>query len=124
MLIFGRSPAVWLAAIQSVLAILVTLPALGFGEDLAAAVMVVVSALVAVAEAIMARPFVVSALTGAVRTLLVGLVAFGLPLSEATTGALVAALAMVLALVMQPNTTPTGDPAPGFLNPTRYKSVS
>lgn len=112
--IFGRSPLAWLAAIQAVLAVLVTIPAVGLSEATAATILVVVSGVAALLEAIAARPFVIPALTGAVRTILVGLVAFGLPVSETTTGAIVAALSVILALILQPNTTPTVDPAPGF----------
>lgn len=115
MLLFGRNPLVWLAAIQSVLAVLVTIPAFNLSQDVAAWIMVVVSALFAIWEAVVTRPFVISVLTGAVRTLLVGLAGLGLNLPEATLAAIVASLALVLALVLQPNTTPAHDPAPGFL---------
>lgn len=115
MLLFGRSPLVWLAALQSVLAFLLTLPAVGLTQPVAAAIMVVASGLFAGWEAVVTRPFVITALTGAVRTILVAIAGFGIVLPEATLTAFVSGLAVVLALILQPNTTPTGDPAPGFL---------
>lgn len=114
MLILGRNPLVWLAAIQSVLAVLVTLPSVGLSQEVAGGIMVVVSAAFTAWEAIVTRPFVVSTLVGAVRTLLIGVAAFGIVIPEATLAAFVSALSVVLALVLQPNTTPTADPAPGF----------
>lgn len=114
MLLFGRSPLVWLAALQSVLAFLLTLPALGLTQPVAAAIMVVASGLFTGWEAIVTRPFVITALTGAVRTILVAVAGFGIVLPEATLTAFVSGLAVVLALILQPNTTPTGDPAPEF----------
>ena len=115
MKIFGREPVVWLGAISAVLAVLVTVPAVGLSADAASWVMVIVSGVFAGVEAVMTRPFVVTALTGAVRTILTGLVFFGLPLTEETSGAVVAALNMVLALVLANSVTPAADPAPGFV---------
>lgn len=115
MKLFGRNPLVWLAALQSVLAVFVTIPQVGLSQEMAAGVMVVLSGLLAAWEAATARPLAIPALVGAVRTVLVGLMGFGLVIPEATLAALVSALALVLALVVQPNTTPAIDPAPGFL---------
>ena len=122
MKIFGREPAVWLHALQAVLAFLVTLPALnalGLTEEVSAWVMTIAAGVVALLVAMATRPMVVSALTGAVQTILTGLVAFGLPLSEQSTGALVAALNVVLMLLMPLGLTPAVDPAPGFVRAQR-----
>ncbi|MER7126732.1 hypothetical protein [Micrococcus luteus] len=115
MKIFGREPVVWLGAISAVLAVLVTIPAVGLTADAASWIMMIVSGVFAGVEAVMTRPFMVTALTGAVRTVLTGLVFFGLPLGEETSGAIVAALNMVLALVLANSVTPAADPAPGFV---------
>jgi len=115
MRIFGREPVVWLGAISAVLAVVVTIPDVGFTAEAAGWVMVIVSGVFAAAEAIMTRPFVVTALTGAVRTVLTGAVYFGLPLSQETSGALVAAMNLVLMLVLAQSVTPAIDPAPGFV---------
>ena len=97
MKIFGREPVVWLGAISAVLAVLVTIPAVGLTADAASWVMVIVSGVFAAVEAVMTRPFVVTALTGAVRTVITGLVFFGLPLDvrhvTLSTGQVTAALA-------------------------------
>ncbi|MEU8151805.1 hypothetical protein [Nonomuraea sp. NPDC048901] len=122
MKIFGREPAVWLHALQAVLAFLVTLPALnalGFTPEVSGWVMTVAAGVVAVLVALATRPLMVSALTGGVQTILTGLVAFGLPLSEQSTGALVAALNVVLMLLMPLGLTPVADPAPGFVRAER-----
>jgi small-conductance mechanosensitive channel len=123
MKIFGRNPIVWLGAIQAALAVLVTLPALGITSEVASWVMVAVSGGFAAAEAIMARPFVIAALAGAVRTVLSALVFFGLPLSEETSGALIAAFSLILGLVLANSVTPTADPDPNFLRTNGIRAV-
>lgn len=122
MLLFGRAPLVWLAAIQAILAFLVSLPSIGLSQAAAAAIFVIVSGAFAAWEAIMTRPFVITALTGAVRTILIALAGFAIVIPEATLTAFVSGLAIVLALILQPNTTPAGDPAPGFLDPGRFQT--
>ena len=122
MKIFGREPAVILHALQAVLAFLVTLPALnqlGLTEEVSGWVMTIAAGAIALLVAIATRPIVVSALTGAVQTLLTGFVAFGLPLSEQSSGALIAALNVVLMLLMPLGLTPAVDPAPGFVRAER-----
>ncbi|MFG1683480.1 hypothetical protein ACGFNP_25150 [Nonomuraea sp. NPDC049269] len=122
MKIFGREPAVILHALQAVLAFLVTLPALnqlGLTEEVSGWVMTLAAGAVALLVAMATRPLVVSALTGAVQTLLTGFVAFGLPLSEQSSGALIAALNVVLMLLMPLGLTPAADPAPGFVRAER-----
>jgi hypothetical protein len=122
MKIFGREPAVILHALQAVLAFLVTLPALnqlGLTEEVSGWVMTLAAGAVALLVAMATRPLVVSALTGAVQTILTGLVAFGLPLSEQSSGALIAALNVVLMLLMPLGLTPAADPAPGFVRAER-----
>ena len=123
MKIFGREPAVILHALQAVLAFLVTLPALnqlGLTEEVSGWVMTIAAGAIALLVAIATRPIVVSALTGAVQTLLTGFVAFGLPLSEQSSGALIAALNVVLMLLMPLGLTPAVDPAPGFVRAERH----
>lgn len=122
MKIFGREPAVILHALQAVLAFLVTLPALnqlGLTEEVSGWVLTLAAGAVALLVAMATRPVVVSALTGAVQTLLTGFVAFGLPLSEQSSGALIAALNVLLMLLMPLGLTPAVDPAPGFVRAQR-----
>lgn len=115
MKIFGREPVIWLGAISASLAVLVTIPAVGLTAEAAGWIMVIVSGVFAAAEAIMTRPFIVTALTGSVRTILTGAVFFGLPVSEETSGMLVGAMNAVLMLVLANSVTPAADPAPGFV---------
>lgn len=119
--IFGREPVVWLGALQAVLAVLVTLPAFGVTADVAGWVIVGVSGVFAIVEAAMARPVVVAALAGGVRTVLTAAVFFGLPLPEQTSAALVAAFTFVLGMVLSNSVTPTADPDPAF---ARAKGIS
>lgn len=112
--IFGRNPLVILAAVQGVLAFLITIPALGITQEVAAGFMVVLSGLLAFWEAAAARPVVIPAITGAIRTVLVGVAGFGFVIPEATLAAGLAAGGLLLALLTQPNTTPVVDPHPDF----------
>jgi hypothetical protein len=105
--IFGREPAAWLYVLQALLAFAVTVPALGIDAEMSAWIMTVANGLMAGLVAVMTRPFVVSALTGAVQTVLTGLMAFGLPWTEQQTGAAVAAMSVILALILRPNVSPS-----------------
>ncbi|MFF0864140.1 hypothetical protein ACFYUV_20445 [Nonomuraea sp. NPDC003560] len=118
MKIFGREPAVILHAIQAVLAFLVTVPAVqawGLTETIADAVVTILAGVVAVWVAFATRPIVASALTGAVQTILTGIVAFGFDISSVTQAALLVALNAALMVLMPLGLTPAADPAPGFV---------
>ncbi len=115
MKILGREPVVWLGAIAACLAVVVTIPEVGLSAEAAGWIMTIVSGVFAAAEAIMTKPFVVTALTGAVRTILTGFMFFNLPISEETSGMLVGAMNAVLMLVLANSVTPAADPAPGFV---------
>lgn len=112
--IFGREPAIILYVVNAVVAFLATIPAIGLTEESSAWVMTIASGVVALVVAFATRPFVVSLLTGAVQTILTGLAAFGLPLTEQMTGAFVILLSGVLGLVLRSNVTPAADPAPAY----------
>jgi len=113
--IFGRSPAIWLAAITSVLAVLINLPGSPVDPTMAAWIVTVVSALFAVLEAVAVRPVSVSMLTGVVRTVIAATVLFGISVSPELSGAIVAVVTMAFGLFVNANGTPTHDPAPGFI---------
>lgn len=110
--IFGREPAVWVYAINSLVAL-----AVAFGLDLSpeqtGAITTIATGVLAAVVAVLTRPFVVSALTGAVGTVLTAVAAFGLELSSDQIGAFVTALGVVLSLILRMNVTPAADPAPG-----------
>jgi hypothetical protein len=111
MKIFGYEPAVWVYSLNSLVALVVA-----FGLDLTqvqtAAIATIATGVLAGVVAVMTRPFVVSALTGAVATVLTAVAAFGLQLSADQIGAFVTALGVVLALVLRANVTPAAGPAP------------
>ena len=106
MKILGREPAVWLYALQAILAALVAFGVFGLTEDSAAWVLTIGNGVMALVVAIVTRPFVVGALTGAVQTVLTGAIAFGLPWTEVQTGAAIAALSVILGLILRPNLEP------------------
>lgn len=106
MKILGREPAAILYALQAVLAVLVAFGVFGLTETSAAWVLVIGNGAMALVVAVVTRPFVVSALTGGVQTILTGLIAFGLPLTEVQMGAVIAALSILLGLTLRPNVVP------------------
>jgi hypothetical protein len=122
MKIFGREPAVWLHAIQAVLAFFITIPAVqawGLNQVTADAAVTILAGIVAVWVAVATRPFVASVLIGAVQTILTGIVAFGFDISSVTQGALLVALNAALMVLMPLGLTPTVDPDPRFLRAQR-----
>lgn len=113
--IFGREPIVILAGIQSVLAVIVSVPALGVSAETAAWILTALSAILGAVEAWTVRPFTVAAMTAAVRTTAVALVMFGFPITEELAGSLVALGTFVLGLLTANSVTPKSDPDPRFL---------
>ncbi|TYB50222.1 hypothetical protein FXF51_56700 [Nonomuraea sp. PA05] len=113
--IFGREPAVWVYAINALVAAFVAY-GLPLTQVQTAAISTLATAVMAVIVAVLTRPFVVSALTGAISTGLTAMAGFGLELSQEQIGATVAALNIVLALVLRMNVSPapaTSDYPPG-----------
>lgn len=106
MKILGYEPAVLLQAVNAGLALLVAF-GLGLSDGQVGAVTVLATAAVAVATAVMTRPLVVSAVTGAVGTALSAVAAFGLDLSAQQIGAVVTALSIVLALLLRQAVSPS-----------------
>jgi hypothetical protein len=114
--LFGREPAVILYVINALVAFLATIPAIGLTAESSGWVMTIANGVVALLVAVLTRPFVVSALTGALSTVLTGLAAFGLPFTEQQTGAFVMVVSAVLGLVLRANVSPspaTSDYPPG-----------
>jgi hypothetical protein len=104
---FKWEPVVWLAALQSILAVLVAIPSLGIiSGDAAAWILTATSAVFAAVEAFMVRPMTPAALTGAIRTALTALMLFGLPISEELSLALVALGTMILGLMVRNGVSP------------------
>jgi hypothetical protein len=104
--LFGREPAAVLYGVQALLSVAVAFGAFGLTDESAAWVLTIANGVMALIVAIVTRPFVVSAVTGAIQTILTAAVAFGLPLSEAQTGTIIAALSVALGLMLRPNLSP------------------
>lgn len=120
--IFGREPAVWVYAINSLVAVLVAY-GLPLTQVQTATISTVATAVLAAVVAVLTRPFIVSALTGAVGTALTAIAGFGLELSQEQIGATVTALNIVLALVLRMNVSPaptTSDYPPGVHTTSRF----
>jgi hypothetical protein len=114
--LFGREPAVILYVINALVAFLATIPAVGLTAESSGWVMTIASGVVALLVAVLTRPWVVSALTGALSTVLAGLASFGLPLTEQQTGTFVLLMSAVLGLLLRANVSPapsTSDYPPG-----------
>jgi hypothetical protein len=108
--LFGQEPTVLLYVANALVAFLVTIPQFGLTEVSAGYVMTIVSGLVALAVAVLTRPWVVSALTGALSTILAGLASFGLPLTEQQSATFVILVSAVLGLVLRANVSPSAGP--------------
>lgn len=113
--IFGREPIVILAGIQSVLAVVVSVPALGVSPETAAWILTALSAILGAVEAWTVRPFTVAAMTAAVRTTAVAFVMFGVMIPNGLDTALVTLGTFVLGLLTANSVTPKSDPDPKFL---------
>lgn len=97
-------PAVYLQAVNAAVAVALAFQL--FPGWIGEAAIVAASGLAALVTAILTRPVVVSALTGAGQTVLTAAVMFGLPLNDQQSGAILALVAIVLGLVLRPNVTP------------------
>lgn len=107
--ILGRDPAAILYGLQSLLAVLVAFHIFGLTDQSADWVMTIGNGAMALIVAVTTRPFVVAAITGAVQTIMTGVVSFGLPgltFTQAQQGVLIAALAAFLGLALRVNQEP------------------
>jgi hypothetical protein len=104
--LLGRDPSAILYGVQAVLAALVSFGVFGLTADSAAWVLTITSGVFALITAVVTRPVAVSLVTGAIKTMLTGAVAFGLPLTEAQMGAGISALTIVLGLLLYGNVSP------------------
>lgn len=111
--LFGREPALWIAALAALLGIGVTLGLDGLSATQAAAIVAVLNAAAAVWTALKVRPVAPAAFTGAVSAGAALLVAYGLDVSQETVGAINVAVLAVLSLLTRGQVSPAGriDPA-------------
>jgi hypothetical protein len=105
--LFGREPAAISYGIQSLLAVIVAFGVItGEAADWT---MTIVNGVLALLVALTTRPVVVASITGAVSTILTGIVSFGLPGLTFTTvqqGVIIGALTAWLGLWLRPNQSP------------------
>ncbi|MCF6467415.1 hypothetical protein FAF44_03165 [Nonomuraea sp. MG754425] len=108
--VFGQEPATIMYVLNALLAFLVTIPALGLGETAAGWISTIGSGALALIVAWQTRPWVISALTGAVSTILTGVSHFWLMLTPAQTAAFILLLSAVLGLVLRGQVSPKTGP--------------
>lgn len=106
MRIFGREPALVIAAISAGLSLLVTFN-IGLSGEQAGALVAVISGALAAVTAAMTRPIAPSAFTGLVAAAVALLSAYGFDVAPETVGALNAVVLAVLALVTRGQVSPT-----------------
>lgn len=115
---FKFEPAMYLYAINAVVALAVAYGA-PLSHDMVAAITTIATAVFTVVAAAMTHPVNVSGITAAVGTALAAAAAFGLHLSGDQIGTTVAALSIVLALVLRQNVTPKAKVVPGRVESSR-----
>ena len=109
MRIFGREPALWLAALQAIVAVVVGFQIDGFSPEQAALWMAAVNAAVGVAMALMTAP-VAPSIFGNLFSVLATLgAAYGLDLGQEMVGLINAALMSVVVLLVRPQISPAED---------------
>lgn len=111
MKLFGREPALWLEVLKAVLVgVALILP--NVSNDVQAAIMVIATAVFALAQAVTTRPFQVTALTGFITTVGAAIAAFGIDVSPDVLAALIVLVGAVAALLSRSQVTPVNDPQP------------
>jgi uncharacterized protein (DUF697 family) len=118
MKIFDREPALLIATVSAGLSLLVTF-GFGLSAEQAGAIVAVISAVFAVATAIVTRPIAPSAFTGLVSACAALLAAYGLELSTEKIGALNAVVLAGLALLTRGQVSPANPAAPAAAEPPR-----
>ncbi|WP_412079054.1 hypothetical protein ACLF6K_37555 [Streptomyces xanthophaeus] len=105
MRIFGREPALVIAAVSAGLSLLVTFN-VGLSGEQAGALVAVISGALAAVTAAMTRPIAPSAFTGLVAASVALLAAYGFNVSPETVGALNAVVLAVLGLLTRGQVSP------------------
>ncbi|WP_052422898.1 hypothetical protein [Nonomuraea candida] len=112
--IFGQEPTTILFMVNALVALLVSF-GLNLSQTQVATIATVAGAVMSIVVTFMTRPIVVSALTGAVTTLMTAVAGFGLEFTAEQIGATVTVLSLVLGLVLRANVTPKSGPVqPGL----------
>lgn len=110
--IFGREPALWVAAISAILGIAVSFGLPWLDDTDAVNIVALITAGGAVVTAIKTRPIAVSAFTGLLSTAAVLAAGYGFDVPQQTLGAVQLAVVTILTLVARGQITPAADPAP------------
>lgn len=111
MKIFGREPALWVAAIYAVLMTLATFHIPGVDGTMALLVQGVLLAAATAWTAYQVRPVAPAVFAGVVVELAALLAHFGLDLTETQVGSVQAALAVLVSLMVRGQVTPVADPS-------------
>ncbi|OON81707.1 hypothetical protein [Streptomyces tsukubensis] len=111
MKIFGYEPVVLLHTLSAVLGLVVSLGLTGLSPEAAAAIVGFATALLGAAAAWMTRPIAPAAFTAVVSAGAVLVAAFGYDVSQATIGAINAAVLSALTLVVRGSVSPTLRPS-------------
>lgn len=126
--IFGHEPAAIVAAVEVVLAVLLSFGVFGLTLDQAGGVVAVVSAALALVVAYATSNTWVSALTGLVKAGLIAAATFGWALTESQQAAVLSAVAVVGGLLIRQNVsslnTAVSRPSPGAHLRTEAGQVS
>ncbi|WP_047892145.1 hypothetical protein [Micromonospora sp. RV43] len=108
---FGREPTLYIQALSALLGVLVTFGIDGLSAEQSAAIIAVLSAVLAAVNATLVRPVAPAAFTGLVTAVAVLVAAYGLDVSQETVGAVQVAVVGVLALLTRNQVTPKTTPA-------------
>jgi hypothetical protein len=109
--IFGREPALWIAAVQAVLMLLATLGIPGVDGGLAAAVALLLTAVCTAWMALAVRPVAPAVFVGVVTALVPLLARFGLDLSDVQVGTIGMVVIAVVTLLARGQVSPAVEPA-------------
>jgi len=107
MLILGREPALWLAVAQAVLGVVVGFGLEGLSAEQAAIWMALGNAVFGVIQAVLTRPWAVSAFTHVLAVAVTLGAAYGLDFTQAMVASVNLLLVSVLALIARGEISPT-----------------
>lgn len=108
--LFGREPALWIAALQALLMLLFTLGVPGIDGGLAGAVSLVLTAAATAWTALSVRPVAPSIFTGLIVALVQLVARWGVDLSDVQVGSITAFVMLLVTLIFRAQVTPLSDP--------------
>ena len=108
--LFGREPALWIAAIQGALMLAFTLGVPGVDGGLAGAVSIVLTAAATAWTALATRPISPAVFTGVIVALVQLFSRWGLDLSEVQVSSITGFVLLVMTLIVRGQVTPEDDP--------------